>query len=74
MSVELVLVVGAGQMGAGIAQVVASSGRQVLLHETRSRGRSGEADLISSAAASRGRDSRDPRRHLVRNTPGSRNP
>ena len=28
-----VLVVGAGQMGAGIAQVVATSGRQVLLHD-----------------------------------------
>jgi len=28
-----VLVVGAGQMGAGIAQVVAASGRQVLLHD-----------------------------------------
>jgi 3-hydroxybutyryl-CoA dehydrogenase len=30
---ERVLVVGAGQMGAGIAQVVAASGRQVLLHD-----------------------------------------
>jgi len=30
-----VLVVGAGQMGAGIAQVVAASGRQVLLHDTQ---------------------------------------
>jgi 3-hydroxybutyryl-CoA dehydrogenase len=29
-----VLVVGAGQMGAGIAQVVAASGRDVLLHDT----------------------------------------
>ena len=33
MSFERVLVVGAGQMGAGIAQVVAASGRQVLLHD-----------------------------------------
>ena len=33
MSVERVLVVGAGQMGAGIAQVVAASGRQVILHD-----------------------------------------
>jgi 3-hydroxybutyryl-CoA dehydrogenase len=30
---ERVLVVGAGQMGAGIAQVVAASGRRVLLHD-----------------------------------------
>jgi 3-hydroxybutyryl-CoA dehydrogenase len=30
---ERVLVVGAGQMGAGIAQVVAASGREVLLHD-----------------------------------------
>ena len=33
MSFERVLVVGAGQMGAGIAQVVAASGRKVLLHD-----------------------------------------
>ena len=33
MSIERVLVVGAGQMGAGIAQVVAASGRAVLLHD-----------------------------------------
>ena len=34
MILERVLVVGAGQMGAGIAQVVAASGRAVLLHDT----------------------------------------
>jgi 3-hydroxybutyryl-CoA dehydrogenase len=34
VSFERVLVVGAGQMGAGIAQVVAASGRSVLLHDT----------------------------------------
>jgi len=34
VSFERVLVVGAGQMGGGIAQVVAASGRQVLLHDT----------------------------------------
>ena len=33
MRFEHVLVVGAGQMGAGIAQVVAASGRRVLLHD-----------------------------------------
>jgi len=33
MSFERVLVVGAGQMGAGIAQVVAASGREVFLHD-----------------------------------------
>ena len=34
MRLETVLVVGAGQMGGGIAQVVAASGRSVLLHDT----------------------------------------
>jgi 3-hydroxybutyryl-CoA dehydrogenase len=33
MRFERVLVVGAGQMGAGIAQVMAASGRRVLLHD-----------------------------------------
>ena len=33
MNFEHVLVVGAGQMGAGIAQVVAASGRTVSLHD-----------------------------------------
>ena len=33
MRFDRVLVVGAGQMGAGIAQVVAASGREVLLHD-----------------------------------------
>ncbi len=34
MTFETVLVVGAGQMGAGIAQVVAASGRRVLLYDS----------------------------------------
>ena len=34
MSFERVLVVGAGQMGAGIAQVFAASGRRVVLHDS----------------------------------------
>jgi len=34
MTFERVLVAGAGQMGAGIAQVVAASGREVLLYDT----------------------------------------
>jgi 3-hydroxybutyryl-CoA dehydrogenase len=34
MELEHVLVVGAGQMGGGIAQVVAASGRRVSLHDT----------------------------------------
>jgi 3-hydroxybutyryl-CoA dehydrogenase len=34
MAFEHVLVVGAGQMGGGIAQVVAASGRQVALHDS----------------------------------------
>ncbi len=33
MRFEHVLVVGAGQMGGGIAQVVAASGRRVSLHD-----------------------------------------
>ncbi len=35
MSFARVLVVGAGQMGAGIAQVVAASGREVFLHDSQ---------------------------------------
>src|SRR6516165_1069818 len=34
MDFDHVLVVGAGQMGGGIAQVVAASGRSVLLHDS----------------------------------------
>ena len=37
MRFDRVIVVGAGQMGAGIAQVVAASGRDVLLHDTAPR-------------------------------------
>jgi 3-hydroxybutyryl-CoA dehydrogenase len=34
MSFDRILVVGAGQMGSGIAQVVAASGREVILHDS----------------------------------------
>ena len=62
---ERVLVVGAGQMGAGIAQVVAASGRQVLLHDPfpgRSSAASGHAHE-PRAARGEGRRAggRDPR-------------
>src|SRR3954451_12360049 len=35
MAIERVIVVGAGQMGGGIAQVVAASGREVLLYDAQ---------------------------------------
>ena len=50
-----VLVVGAGQMGAGIAQVIAASGRTVLLHDSApgaiERGLAGMAKSLEKLAA-----------------------
>ncbi len=71
MTFERVLVVGAGQMGGGIAQVVAASGRQVLLHDpfpgAVERGLdSVRASLAKLAAKSAGAD---PATVLARITP-----
>ena len=51
---QTVLVVGAGQMGGGIAQVVAASGRRVLLHDAYpgAVGRALEGDLDRGLVAS----------------------
>ena len=64
MKFEHVLVVGAGQMGAGIAQVVAASGRRVSLHDPfpgaveqgprRDRAEPRQARRATSTARSRG--------------------
>ena len=51
MSFETVLVVGAGQMGAGIAQVVAGSGRRVLLHDSAPGGVDRGLDAIARSLA-----------------------
>jgi 3-hydroxybutyryl-CoA dehydrogenase len=57
---EHVLVVGAGQMGAGIAQVVAASGRRVSLHDPYpgavERGRGGIEQSLAKLAAKGGGD------------------
>jgi 3-hydroxybutyryl-CoA dehydrogenase len=55
MPFERVLVVGAGQMGAGIAQVTAASGRRVLLHDAApgavEKGLAGMAKSLEKLAA-----------------------
>jgi 3-hydroxybutyryl-CoA dehydrogenase len=55
MRFERVLVVGAGQMGAGIAQVMAASGRRVLLHDAApsavEKGLAGMAKSLEKLAA-----------------------
>jgi 3-hydroxybutyryl-CoA dehydrogenase len=55
MRFERVLVVGAGQMGAGIAQVLAASGRSVLLHDAApgavEKGLAGMAKSLEKLAA-----------------------
>ena len=77
MRFERVLVVGAGQMGAGIAQVVAASGRQVLLHDpfpgAVERGLAGDANE-SREARGQGRppDGRRARRASPRASSCSR--
>ena len=69
MDFEHVLVVGAGQMGGGIAQVVAASGRRVSLHDAfpgaTERGLGGDAQEPREA----GREGRRPTR--TRCSPGS---
>ena len=60
MNFEHVLVVGAGQMGAGIAQVVAASGRRVSLHDPYAgaveRGLGGIEQSLTKLAAKGGAD------------------
>ena len=82
MSFDRVLVVGAGQMGAGIAQVVAASGREVSLHDSQpgavERGLEGIAAEPRAAAregrprAGRGARPRDAGRRARRGGPADR--
>ena len=51
MNFEHVLVIGAGQMGAGIAQVVAASGRRVSLHDAQPGATVGALDAIRKSVA-----------------------
>src|SRR5437879_5362723 len=51
MNFEHVLVVGAGQMGAGIAQVVAASGRRVSLHDAQPGATERALETIRRSAA-----------------------
>jgi 3-hydroxybutyryl-CoA dehydrogenase len=71
MRFERVLVVGAGQMGAGIAQVVAASGRSVLLHDAApgavEKGLAGMAKSLEKLAAKGASD--DPAETLARVRP-----
>ena len=65
---EHVLVVGAGQMGGGIAQVVAASGRRVSLHDPvsgrrRARARRDAAEPREARREGRCRSRRDARAH-----------
>ena len=63
MNFERVLVVGAGQMGGGIAQVVAASGRRVFLYDIApgavERGLAGMRKSLEKLAAKRGADPDD---------------
>ena len=77
MQFEHVLVVGAGQMGAGIAQVVAASGRRVSLHDAApgatERGlaamRKSLEKLAEKGGADAGRGARPRRRRSRRSSP-----
>ena len=70
MILERVLVVGAGQMGAGIAQVVAASGRAVLLHDTFPGAVDrGLATIERSLVKLHGKGGPDPAPVLARITP-----
>jgi 3-hydroxybutyryl-CoA dehydrogenase len=51
MNFEHVLVVGAGQMGGGIAQVVAASGRRVSLHDTQPGATDSALDAMGKSLA-----------------------
>ncbi len=70
MTFEHVLVVGAGQMGGGIAQVVAASGRHVSLHDAQpgamDRGLAGMRKSLTKLAEKGGPD---PNEVLARITP-----
>jgi 3-hydroxybutyryl-CoA dehydrogenase len=71
MRFERVLVVGAGQMGGGIAQVIAASGRMVLLHDAApgavEKGLDGMAKSLEKLAAKGA--PRDPAEVLARVQP-----
>ena len=70
VSFEHVLVVGAGQMGGGIAQVVAASGRRVSLHDrVPRRDRARPRDDAQEPRAPRREGRRDPDDVLARVTP-----
>ena len=70
MELEHVLVVGAGQMGGGIAQVVASSGRRVSLHDAAPGATErGLAAIETSLAKLAEKGGPDPGEVLARVTP-----
>ena len=77
MELGHVLVVGAGQMGSGIAQVVAASGRRVSLYDSspeaidRAR-ETMHASLVKLAAKGGADPGRDARAHRRRSTSSSR--
>src|SRR2546421_2963061 len=66
-----VLVVGAGQMGGGIAQVVAASGRRVSLHDAApGAGEGGLGTMRKSLARVGGKGGPPAREGLARGQPG----